>query len=242
MADLSHWIFAKDFTVYEAAFLILGIDPSKDTDAFSTRHIQERMEEAYEGALSNLRHLDECFLPDWAEKRSEQLIEPHKTLKSVQISKLLNFYYQGDEVCIGEWLLSGRNQIHEQRFSREEIAQWISKNKLPSVYRFLDEATLPLQKVAESAKPLCADPAPPGCWPWGGHHTELLGHLEAAAREFWTGYNPQNAKATAPKNESVIAWLEARNVPGQKKKVSNQMATAIASMLRPDDLPTGPRK
>ena len=82
----------------------------------------------------------------------------------------------------------------------------------------------------------------PGCWPWGNHQTELLGHLEAAAREFWTGYDPQNAKATAPKNETVIAWLEARNVPGQKKKVSNQMATAIATMLRPEDLPTGPRK
>ena len=91
-------------------------------------------------------------------------------------------------------------------------------------------------------KPLDNEYSPPSRWPWGNHHTELLGHLEAAAREFWTGYNPENAKATAPKSETVIDWLEARNVPGQKKKVSNQMAKAIASMLRPDDLPTGPRK
>ena len=82
---------------------------------------------------------------------------------------------------------------------------------------------------------------PSSRWPWGSHHTELLGHLDAAAREFWGGYNPQNAKATAPKNETVIAWLEARNVPGQRKKVSKQIAESIATMLRPDGLPTGPR-
>ena len=75
----------------------------------------------------------------------------------------------------------------------------------------------------------------PGCWPWGNHQTELLGHLEEAAREFWTGYDPQNAKATAPKNDTVISWLKER-------KVSDQMARAIATMLRADDLPTGPRK
>jgi hypothetical protein len=79
-------------------------------------------------------------------------------------------------------------------------------------------------------------------WPWGKHHTELLGHLEAAASEFWRSYDPHNAKATAPKNNTVIAWLMARNVLGQKRKVSDQMARAIATILRPDDLPTGPRK
>ena len=79
-------------------------------------------------------------------------------------------------------------------------------------------------------------------WPWGNHHTELLGHLQAAASEFWMNYDPKHAKTTAPKNETVIAWLMARNVVGQKRKVSDQMAKAIATMLRPDGLPTGPRR
>ena len=74
-----------------------------------------------------------------------------------------------------------------------------------------------------------------GRWPWGNHQTKLLEHLEAAAREFWTCYDSQNAKATAPKNETVVAWLKER-------KVSKLMANSIATMLRPDDLPTGPRK
>jgi hypothetical protein len=72
-------------------------------------------------------------------------------------------------------------------------------------------------------------------WPWGEHNTKLLEHLEAAASEFWVKYDPQNQKDTAPKRDEVIAWLQAR-------KVSTQMATAIATILRPDDLPSGPRK
>ena len=110
-------------------------------------------------------------------------------------------------------------------FPRSEIKRWLDAIGMKSVYQFDREqanVTLPIQ-------------TPVGKWPWGTYHTELLGHLEAAALEFWVNYDPLNAKSTAPKNETVIAWLEAR-------KVSNQMAKTIATMLRPSDLPTGPRK
>lgn len=75
----------------------------------------------------------------------------------------------------------------------------------------------------------------PAHWPWGGHHTEYLGHLEAAARKWWNLYDPSDS-TTAPTNEMVSSWLQKeRNLSGEKAK-------AIASMLRPDGLPTGPRK
>lgn len=73
-------------------------------------------------------------------------------------------------------------------------------------------------------------------WPWGSYETKLLRHLEAAAREFWSTYNPDNTKASIPTSKEVIKWLE------NTHKVSNVMAKAIASLLRPDNLPTGPRK
>ena len=73
-------------------------------------------------------------------------------------------------------------------------------------------------------------------WPWGAHHTELLGHLDAAAQEFWVHYDPANVKATAPKNYTVANWLET------ERKVSHTMAVAMATILRIDGLPTGPRK
>ena len=72
-------------------------------------------------------------------------------------------------------------------------------------------------------------------WPWGDHHTEFLGHLEAAAKRFWVNFDPTD-HTTAATNEAVSSWLQSEH------KVSMKRADSIASMLRPDDLPTGPRK
>ncbi len=72
-------------------------------------------------------------------------------------------------------------------------------------------------------------------WPWGIHHTEYLGHLDAAARKWWTLYDPSDP-TTAPTNEMVSDWLQA------ERSLSREKARAIASMLRPDGLPTGPRR
>jgi hypothetical protein len=71
-------------------------------------------------------------------------------------------------------------------------------------------------------------------WPWGTHTTELLGHLAAAAQRFWVNYDPTD-RTTAPTNASVSAWLVERGVP-------SSMADKMATILRPDDLPPGPRK
>lgn len=73
-----------------------------------------------------------------------------------------------------------------------------------------------------------------GKWPWGDHETELLQHLEAAAVRFWKNYDPDD-KSTAPTNEAVRDWLEERGVSGH-------IAKAIATILRPPDVPPGPRK
>lgn len=72
-------------------------------------------------------------------------------------------------------------------------------------------------------------------WPWGTHHTEYLGHLEAAARKWWNLYDPSDP-TTAPTNDMVSEWLQT------ERNLSREKARAIASMLRPDGLPTGPRR
>lgn len=72
-------------------------------------------------------------------------------------------------------------------------------------------------------------------WPWGAHHTELLGHLEAAAVRFWTLYDPTEP-STAPTNDMVSDWLR------KERNVSREKAQAIASILRADGLRTGPRR
>lgn len=72
-------------------------------------------------------------------------------------------------------------------------------------------------------------------WPWGSHHTEMLGHVEAAARKWWANYDPTSPD-TAPTNDMVAEWL--CDVQG----VSKDKAKAIASILRADGLRTGPRR
>jgi hypothetical protein len=70
-------------------------------------------------------------------------------------------------------------------------------------------------------------------WPWGSHETELLRHLEDAAKRWWANFDPAD-NTTAPRNEDVSAWLQARSV-------STRIADAMATILRADRLPTGPR-
>lgn len=72
-------------------------------------------------------------------------------------------------------------------------------------------------------------------WPWGDHHTELLGHLSAAAWRHWKLYDPSDI-GSAPTNRSVADWLI------KERKVSKTMAEAIATILRIDGLRTGPRE
>lgn len=71
-------------------------------------------------------------------------------------------------------------------------------------------------------------------WPWGDHETELLKKLAAAAGKFWTLYDRTDA-TTAPKNDVIVAWLK-------KQNVSERTAEVMATILRADGLPTGPRK
>lgn len=71
-------------------------------------------------------------------------------------------------------------------------------------------------------------------WPWGEHHTKLLGHLAEAGEKFWKNYDP-NDNTSAPTNKQVEEWIK-------KQGVSGRIAEAMASILRADGLPTGPRK
>jgi hypothetical protein len=72
-------------------------------------------------------------------------------------------------------------------------------------------------------------------WPWGKHHTEALGHLEAAAIRYWAFYDPADP-STAPTNEDVADWLQ------EVRGVSKDRARSIASILRADGLPAGRRR
>lgn len=137
--DLSHWDFVNDFSPEEAAYLILGVDPSNDNSGRNARHICRRMSQDYESELENLRFyfFTEPCLPDgWVDDGPEKT-DPKSTLKSVEVEKLFEMYHlQDDEVSITTWLDRGSNQFWQQRFSRTELGRWLADNQLPSGYQF----------------------------------------------------------------------------------------------------------
>jgi hypothetical protein len=82
--------------------------------------------------------------------------------------------------------------------------------------------------------------AAPGRWPWGGHETELLRWLVAAAEKFWANYDPEDP-STAENSEAVVAWLRKQRM-ANGRQIAKRVAEVMAQMLRADGLPTGPRK
>jgi hypothetical protein len=71
-------------------------------------------------------------------------------------------------------------------------------------------------------------------WPWGAHETDLLRHLAAAGKKFWQDYDPDN-HTKAPTNDQVIKWLV-------RQGVSSRNAEVMATILRANGVPPGPRK
>lgn len=67
----------------------------------------------------------------------------------------------------------------------------------------------------------------------GGHRTTLLVHLAVASRHWWANFDPSD-NTTAPTNQTVSDWLVLRGI-------GKVMADKMATILRADGLPKGPR-
>lgn len=216
MMNLSHWDFAEQFVGFDAAALILGIEPAEASDEQGRiGPVIARMKKCYENARSVIADVQR---QNGTRADFKKYLSPEELL-----SKGLMLRVTDPLSGMDEWLNDAKFfSFDKQEFSRDELARWLSAIAIKSAYRF------DLKQPGAAQDTL-------GRWPWGGHHTELLGHLESAARRFWVNYDPSDT-TTAPTKVTVSNWLKT------ERKVSGQMADAIASMLRPDDLPTGPRR
>lgn len=91
--------------------------------------------------------------------------------------------------------------------------------------------------TAAGGYPMAPEGLQVGCgakWPWGDYETELLRKLATAADRFWKLYDPAD-NTTAPTNQQVVEWLK-------QQGVADRTAEVMATILRADGLPTGPRK
>lgn len=232
MTSLSSWDVLDIFSVTQVAALAVGDDPAAPDAVNGIQRsypLLLRMEQDYKSAMGWL--LNECLgflIP--GEKRQPPTLEElrnsdPKALVSTEIELEVRLWGKtGRSPGASEnYLLNERFAFQEQKFSRWEVARWIKASGIKSLYRFDSD-------VSQGPVSLST-----GRWPWGQHHTELLGHLEAAAKRFWVNHDPTD-NTTAPTNQKVSEWLQS------ERKLSRMMADAIASILRADGLPSGPRK
>lgn len=218
MNRFQEWDFAETFTAVEAALLMEGKNPSRcgpdGRDAYQNQVVSKviltRMQSAYDDTHMGYALDSPDYWP--------------ATLPSEMMNILVgNLTMHDGEAYFRKWLHDNqKSSFQTQTFTRKDLQRWLDANHFPSKYEFV------------KTKPLDTK-TPSGRWPWGNHHTELLGHLDAAARRYWQNYDPTDA-TTAPTNKDVAEWLVT------ERKVSKKMAESIASMLRADGLPTGPRK
>lgn len=105
---------------------------------------------------------------------------------------------------------------------------YISAEALPDSWKELiaeKKSSIDANEVVKSS---------PGRWPWGDYETDLLRKLAAAADRFWRLYDPAD-NTTAPTNQQVTDWLK-------QQGVADRTAEIMATIMRADGLPTGPRK
>jgi len=224
VADLSNWNIAVDFTGEEAAALALGIDPSKPGYTSSVvKPLITRMQFSYQKKIDFQLHdpdleVEDSSLHNWTDD-----FDASHMLISVEHQKMLDAFGWDEVGPYSSWIANARlSSFNRQRFSREELTRWFNAIGYKSLYSF--DCSYLVPKTADPIK-----------WPWGNHQTKALEHLAEAAQKFWSTYDPSDPYS-APKNETVVRWLTT------EREVSEVMAKSIASMLRPDNLPTGPRK
>ena len=216
MADLSHWDAAIDFTGKEAAALASGVDPAQSGDGPGiSKPLYDRMASCYNAR--RLWHMrggpQECDEP--------YSCEPDQMLESNEMQWLAKYGDGDDDHRFSDWLKDEvRSRFESQRFARIELARWLLAIGTTSKYKFGD-----MQVIAEDKQV--------ARWPWGNHHTKSLGYLEAAAKKWWVNFDPSDM-STAPLNRDVVKWLKS------EFKISENKAKSIASILRSDDVPTGP--
>ena len=139
MADLSHWDIASTFTIRDAAYLMMGVDPSgPEAEKYSERHISERLEAAYAGAISRARFeyvIAPCL--DFHEPEPDNHMPEEAVLRSEELWQRIESYTEyGGDVDFERWLDFGNHSHHGQRFSRRELARWLKENNIKSIYSF----------------------------------------------------------------------------------------------------------
>ena len=144
MEHLAHWDFMKEFSGYDAAALILGLEPREsEFNEHRVRVVMARMEHDFINAFNRAEseHCEFLFDQPLGDPPSGMLI-------SVQLEKLWRDFSNGIETPFSEWLADRRQRRFEnQVFDRTAIVEWLKAIEMKSAYRFdlsrIDAPTIP---------------------------------------------------------------------------------------------------
>jgi hypothetical protein len=115
-----------------------------------------------------------------------------------------------------------------------ELQRSINNDKFDWMLNIINHLSQKIDGNKNSFEEVILEEKKPYKWPWGNHNTKDLEHLAAAANRFWTLYDPSDF-TTAPTNKVVADWLVTN------RGVARERAGYMASILRADGLPDGPR-
>lgn len=217
----------KRFSLYEAADILIGIDP------WHEGWRGDDGEREFNRTCTTLKQAveDGDLLPVSADNRDSQMFHAQDLrawAASVGFDWCIPFDAPAPAISNTTAAVSDDAVMTRLRQIEAENARLVEQ--VAELERRLAEATASVQQAPQPEAN-----APGQRWPWGDHHTEALGHLEAAGLRFWQWFDPTEP-ATAETNENVVDWLIT------ERKASKDRARAIASLLRADGLPHGPRR
>jgi hypothetical protein len=213
MTDFSHWEFAEQFDGYDAAALILGMEPREsEGDQWRIQVITDRMEMHYQSAVEKARRTA-TEAPWKIKSMSASLTE--QDLPSTQLSALWSEVVEPDgEIPFVEWLSGrGSSKFDFQKFSREQIANWLDVIGMQSKYEFRRGGTT---SPAREAIAIEIDPA------------DLPIELDAANLAFRAVMNGYGDPSKTPRNR-LIDYIE-ENFPDFK----SEQVQRIATVANPD--------
>lgn len=209
MASLTHWDCAAQFSGFDAAALILGIEPREsDGDHSRIRVVIDRMELHYNHALKRrCKEAFQVFVPDFLDIEAARPLE----LASVTMNELCIQYNSDDDdvTPFTDWLVSDHeSQFDNQIFSRGVVADWLSAIKLNSIYQFrLDQPSKSSEISLESE----IDP------------TDLPPELDAANMAFRAIAKGYGDQSTTQRNR-LVNYLE-KQFPNFKRDAVQRIAT-----------------
>lgn len=252
LIDLNHWCLIEKISVEQAGFLICGVDPFDLATAGPAQvargrvfelAIRQASERAHEYAHGVVRRLQEKPVDPQLCEIWEVSDSFHRYLPSIELRNSVAAVLTDPEnlpllVPVDPWF--------SETVDGRELARWMKANDIQSAYRFPDAQAVVISDRGRTswvewlAEPEQVDPGQvdlvqsSAAWPWGKYETMLLRKLAAATYRFWVNYDPTDM-TTAPTNAQVITWLKSQGV-------AERTAEVMATILRVDGLPTGPRK